>query len=359
MRKELSPLFTPFSCKQLELSNRFVMSPMTRQFSPDGIPGDNVAEYYARRARGGVGLIVTEGVGVDHPSAIGQGSMEEKDIPVLHGDAALNGWREVVGRVHAAGGKIIPQLWHMGALRKSNSPPHPEAPSLGPDNMDESDISEIIAAFARSAANAKEAGFDGIALHGAHGYLLDSFLWAQTNKRGDAWGGDAVGRTRFPVEVIKAVRKAIGPDLPIVYRISQWKLQDYDGKLAETPEELGPICGALAEAGVDIFDVSTRVFSRPAFAGSDMGLAGWIRKLTGLPTMTVGGIGFDKELAASFTEPTAAVDNLAEVVRRFEAREFDLVAIGRALLMDAEWVMKAREGTPFKPFDMSAYARLE
>ena len=90
------------------------------------------------------------------------------------------------------------------------------------------------------------------------------------------------------IQVIKAVREAIGPDLPIVYRISQWKLQDYDGKLAETPEELGPICGALAEAGVDIFDVSTRVFSRPAFAGSDMGLAGWIRKLTGLPTMTVG-----------------------------------------------------------------------
>lgn len=359
MRNALDPLFSPFSCKSLELANRFVMSPMTRQFSPDGIPGENVAEYYARRARGDVGLIVTEGVGVDHPSAIGQGSMEEKDIPVLHGEAALNGWREVVDRVHAAGGKIMPQLWHMGALRKDNSPPHPEARSLGPDNMDESDIAAVIAAFARSAANAKAAGFDGIALHGGHGYLLDSFLWAQTNTRDDAWGGDAVARTRFPVEVIKAVREAIGPDLPIAYRISQWKLQDYEGSLAETPDELGAICGALVDAGVDIFDVSTRVFSRPAFAGSDMGLAGWIRKLTGLPTMTVGGIGFDKELAASFTQPTAAVDNLVEVVRRFQAGEFDLVALGRALLMDAEWVVKAREGEPFKPFDISAYSRLD
>jgi len=168
-----------------------------------------------------------------------------------------------------------------------------------------------------------------------------------------------VARTRFPVEVIKAVREAIGPDLPIFYRISPWKLQDYDGSLADTSDELGAICGELAEAGVDIFDASTRVFSKPAFAGSDMGLAGWIRKLTGLPTMAVGGIGFDKELAASFTEPTAAVDNLAEVVRRFEAGEFDLVAIGRALLMDAEWVVKAREGEPFNPFDISAYSRLD
>ena len=202
MRNELSGLFSPFSCKSLDLANRFVMSPMTRQFSPGGVPDENVAEYYARRARADVALIVTEGVGVDHPSALGQGSMEEKDIPVLHGEDAMYGWREVVDRVHEAGGKIVPQLWHMGAIRQEGTGPHPEARSLGPANMSEGEIADVIAAFVRSAENAKAVGFDGIALHGGHGYLLDSFLWNQTNTRDDEWGGDATRRLQFPVKLI-------------------------------------------------------------------------------------------------------------------------------------------------------------
>ena len=359
MRNDLAPLFSPFSCGPLDLANRFVMSPMTRQFSPGGVPGEDVAAYYARRAAAGAGLIITEGVGVDHPSAIGHGTMGEHDIPVLHGDAALGGWQRVVDSVHAVGGKIMPQLWHMGGIRQEGTPPHPQAPSLSPDNMTDEDIVAVIAAFARSAANARAVGFDGVALHGAHGYLIDGFLWAATNTCNDDWGGDVLRRTRFAVEVIKAVRAAVGPDFPIVIRLSQWKLQDYEARLAETPEQLAVITDALSDAGVDIFDVSTRVFSTPAFAGSEMGLAGWVRTLSGKPVITVGGIGFDKELAASFAQPTEAIDNLGEVVRRFNAREFDLVALGRALLMDAEWVTKAKEGRPFAPFDLSAYGRLE
>ena len=359
MREELAPLFTPFTCGPLTLRNRFAMSPMTRNRSPGGVPGDDVAAYYARRALANVGLVVTEGIGVDHPSAIGHGTMGEEKVPVLHGEAALAGWRTVVDWVHAAGGKIVPQLWHMGGLRTEGTPPFPNVPSRSPDTMSEADIAEIVAAFARSAANARAAGFDGIALHGGHGYLLDAFLWAGTNHRDDAWGGDLLRRTRFPAEVIRAVRVAVGPGFPIFYRLSQWKLQDYDARLAETPEELGVITGALAGAGVDVFDVSTRVFSTPAFAGSDKGLAGWVRHLSGKPAMTVGGIGFDKELAASFAQPTHAIDNLGEVVRRFEAGEFDLVATGRALLMDAEWVLKAQTGEPFAPFRLEAYGVLD
>lgn len=356
---KLAPLFSPFECRALRLTNRFVMSPMTRQFSPGGVPGADVARYYARRAEAGVGLVITEGIGIDHPSAIGAGTMDEKDIPALHGEAALAGWRKVVERVHDAGGRIAPQLWHMGSIRKEGTPPHPEARTLAPDTMSQDDIEQVIAGFRRSAANARQVGLDAVALHGGHGYLLDSFLWEQTNTRTDEWGGDALARTRFPAAVIAAVREAVGPDMPIIFRISQWKLQDYDARLARTPDELGVICRALANAGVDIFDVSTRVFSRPAFEGSDLGLAGWIRRLSGCRTMTVGGIGFDKELAASFTEPTQAIDNLDEVIRRFEGGEFDLVAIGRALLMDAQWVTKARTGASFEPFDISAYSRLE
>jgi 2,4-dienoyl-CoA reductase-like NADH-dependent reductase (Old Yellow Enzyme family) len=359
MLQDVQPLFTPFSCGPLRLANRFVMSPMTRNFSPGGVPGDNVAAYYTRRAVAKVGLIITEGIGVDHPSAIGHGTMGEENIPVLHGEAALAGWRKVVESVHAAGGKIIPQLWHMGGLRTEGTPPFPGVPSMRPADMSAADMADIIAAFARSAANAKAVGFDGIALHGAHGYLLDSFLWAGTNTRGDAWGGDIARRTRFVAEVVRAVRAAVGPDFPILFRLSQWKLQDYEAKLAQTPEELAIITGALVEAGVDIFDVSTRLFSAPAFAGSDMGLAGWVRTLSGKPVMTVGGIGFDKELAASFAEPTQAINNLDEVLRRFEGGEFDLVALGRALLMDPAWVLKAQAGVPFEPFDMTAYGRLD
>lgn len=359
MREDLAPLLTPFTCGSLTIANRFVMSPMTRKFSPDGVPGDDVAAYYTRRAMAKVGLIITEGVGVDHPSAIGHGSMGEENIPVMHGDAALAGWRAVVERVHAAGGKIIPQLWHMGGIRQEGTPPFPDAKSMRPNDMSEADIAETIAAFVRSAANAKAVGFDGVALHGGHGYLIDSFLWAGTNARDDAWGGDIERRTRFAVELVKAIRAKVGADFPILFRISQWKLQDYDAKLAKTPDELGQIVSALAAAGVDIFDVSTRVFSVPAFPESDMGLAGWIRKLSGKPTMTVGGIGFDKELAASFAQPTNAIDNLGEVVRRFDGGEYDLVALGRALLMDAAWVLKAQSGVPFEPFDLSAYGRLD
>ena len=359
MRAELAPLFTPFNCGPLTLRNRFAMSPMTRNHSPGGVPGADVAAYYTRRALAEVGLIVTEGVGVDHPSAIGHGTMGEENVPVMHGDAALAGWRKVIEQVHAAGGKIVPQLWHMGGLRTAGTPPFPDVASMSPATMSEAEIAEIVAAFARSAANARAAGFDGIALHGGHGYLLDAFLWAGTNHRDDAWGGDLLRRTRFAAEVVRAVRAAVGPDFPIFYRLSQWKLQDYDARLAETPEELAAIVAALVDAGVDIFDVSTRVFSVPAFAGSDRGLAGWVRHLSGKPTMTVGGIGFDKELAASFAQPTHAIDNLPEVLRRFEANEFDLVATGRALLMDPAWVLKARAGEPFAPFRLEAYGALD
>ena len=359
MSTDIKPLLAPVTLGSLSLRNRFAMSPMTRNRSPGGVPGSDVAAYYKRRAMANVGLIVTEGIGVDHPSAIGHATMGEENVPVLHGEAALAGWRNVIDGVHASGGKIVPQLWHMGALRKEGTPPHPDTPSMDPATMTENEIADVIASFARSAVNAKAVGFDGIALHGGHGYLIDAFLWGATNLRGDDWGGDAIRRARFASELVRAIRAEVGSNFPIIQRFSQWKLQDYDAQLADTPDALAAILAPLSEAGVDIFDVSTRVFATPAFTGSDMGLAGWVRKLTGKPTMTVGGIGFSKELAASFTEPTEAIDNLGEVMRRFKRAEFDLVALGRALLMDPAWVLKATTGAPFEPFDISAYARLD
>lgn len=381
MRDELNSLFSSFTCGSLTMQNRFVMSPMTRNFSPGGVPAPEVAGYYARRAH--MGLVITEGVGPDHAAALGDGTTGGPALPMLYGDAALARWGEIVAAVHAAGGKIAPQLWHMGPIRIPGTGPHPKAASVSPSGIwgpldksllppayldavksptkpaSDAEIADIIAGFAQSAASAHALGFDAIAIHGGHGYLLDSFLWSGTNLRTDQWGGDSLGRTRLVQEVIRAIRRAIPSDKPIIYRFSQWKLQDYSARLAETPRELGVIAGALADAGVDIFDVSTRHFDTPAFDGSDMGLAGWVRKVSGRPTMTVGGIGFDKDLQSSFVEATNTIDNLGEVARRFALEEFDLVAVGRAVLMDADWIGKARRGEEFKPFDMSAYGRLD
>ena len=376
------PLFAPTNIAGLTMRNRIVMAPMTRNFSSLGIPGENVAAYYRRRAAAGMGLIVTEGIGVDHPAALGAGSMNEHSVPVLHGDA-VSAWRRVVDAVHAAGGLIAPQLWHMGAIRRAQTGPHPHAQSMRPSGlwgplekamldpvylaemapptepMSENDIADVLAAYARSAANAKQAGFDAIAVHGAHGYLIDSFFWSATNVRSDRWGGNLAGRARFGAAVVHAIRAAIGPALPIIFRFSQWKLQDYDARNAATPDELGQLLTPLAEAGVGIFDASTRIFSTPAYAGSDLTLAGWAKKLTGLPSIAVGGIGLSRDLQTSFALETHVVDNLDSVRSRIASGEFDLAAVGRGVLMDPEWVEKARTGAAFRPFRLEAYATLE
>lgn len=341
-----------------------------------------MAGYYRRRAEGKVGLIVTEGVGVDQPASVGMGSMGEDHAPVLHGAAAISAWQQIVDEVHAAGGLIVPQLWHMGAIRRPNSGPVPDAPSLRPSGiwgpsdramlppdyletmlpptapMTDSDIADVIAGFARSAANAKALGFDGIAIHGAHGYLLDSFMWHETNRRDDKWGRDETGRSRFAAEVVRAIRSEVGPDLPIIYRFSQWKLQDYDARLADTPEALERTLAPLVDAGVDLLEASTRVYDQPAFDDSDLTLAGWVKKLTGLPTMAVGGVGLTKDLQASFIGGADAIDNLRGVADRIDQEEFDLIAVGRSLLVDPQWAIKAREGAPFEPFGPEALATL-
>lgn len=377
MTLSTSPLFQPLKLRGVTLKNRIVMSPMTRGFSPDGVPGENVAGYYRRRAEGETGLIITEGVGIDHPSALGEAGLGENSIPELHGAAALAGWRQVVSEVHAAGGVIFPQLWHMGVMKEPGTGPYPDAPpmrpsglwgpqgqmtSINPDYMarvaaptrpmTDADIADTIDAYARSAANAKAVGFDGIAIHGAHGYLIDTFFWSGTNQRTDQWGGDRKQRTRFGVEVVKAIRAAIGGDMPISFRFSQWKQQDFKARLAETPAELEEILTPLADAGVDMFESSTRYYGRAEFpdSGSLLNLAGWAQKLTGKSAMTVGGVGINKGMYDTKAGEKAAVTNLDPLMERFNRGEFDLVGVGRAILHDPHWARKVREGAALTEF---------
>lgn len=343
-------LFEPVTIGGLALPNRLVMAPMTRYCSPGGIPGPDVAAYYRRRAEAGCGLIITEGTTVESPVAGGY-----QNVPHFWGEA-LDGWARVADEVHAAGGKIIPQLWHVGLQRDPAFSPNPELPGLGPSGynrklervtgpMSRDDIAATIDQFARAAADAKALGFDGVEIHGAHGYLVDQFFWHRTNERDDDYGGSLENRTRFGAELVAAIRAAVGPDFPLLLRISQWKGHDYGARLAETPEELRRFLAPLAAAGVDIFDCSQRRFWEAEFEGSSLNLAGWVRKLTGIPTITVGSVSLNGDFIGSMMrDESAAATGIDDLLDRVEAGEFDLVALGRALIADAEWPVKIREG---------------
>jgi 2,4-dienoyl-CoA reductase-like NADH-dependent reductase (Old Yellow Enzyme family) len=225
--------------------------------------------------------------------------------------------------------------------------------------MQDSEIADVIAGFANSAANARAIGFDGIAVHGAHGYLIDSFFWEETNKRTDAWGGQISARARFGAEIVRAIRRAVGPEFPIMFRFSQWKLQDYNARVASTPADLESLLRILSDAGVDIFDASTRRYQEPAFTGSPLTLAGWTKKLSGKPCMAVGGVGLQKDLPGTFENGSEAFDNLADVRSRVAGAEFDLIAVGRSILGDPDWVIKIERREPLQRFNLQAFATLE
>ena len=361
---DVAPLLSPVSVAGLKLRNRLVMAPMTRGFSPDGIPGDDVAAYYARRASS-LGLLITEGTYVDESA----GGSDR--VPRFFGAESLAGWQRVAAAVHAEGGAIFPQLWHLGAQRRPGSPPFPNAPVISPSGLNQAGIAvaepaslaaleDVTAAFARAAAEAQTAGFDGIELHGAHGYLLDQFHWPVTNRRADGYGGDIAGRVRLSAQIVAAVRAATGPRFPIGFRFSQWKGSDYNARIAEDPAELAAFLGPLAAAGVSVFHVSTRRYWLPAFAGSDRTLAGWTRHLTGLPVIAVGSVGVSAPFRGAADEAGQPSLTLAPLVDLVERGEFDLIALGRAVLADPEWASKLTAGrlAEIRPYDKSADAVL-
>jgi N-ethylmaleimide reductase len=222
----VSTAFEPFPLGNLRLANRIVMAPMTRSraYGPGTTPTDLMATYYAQRAS--AGLIVTEGI---QPSAVGQGY---PDTPGLHTAEQVDAWRKVTDAVHAAGGVIFAQLMHTGRIGNPDLLPGdliPVGPSAvaaqgqlythegmkpysTPHPLTEQEIADTIADFVQAARNAIAAGFDGIELHGANGYLIHQFLSSNANQRTDGWGSTIDGRVRFAVEVTTAVTKAIGGD---------------------------------------------------------------------------------------------------------------------------------------------------
>ena len=313
----LDALFTPFSSAKLELPNRWVMAPMTRKRSPGGSPPPDVAEYYRRRAAGGIGLIVTEGTLVDHPLA-----SPDDDIPRIGPDQRA-AWGEVIRAIHGEGSKVFVQLWHQGPMARPGigAAPVTEDGSQVVRAASAADRDDLAAAFVEGAVEAQRAGFDGIEFHGAHGYLLDSFMRA--------------GELDYLGAIVRETRRRVGPDYPLALRFSQWRVGAFEDRQFASPQDLEAALLPLRDAGVDLFHASTRRFWLPEFEGSDLNLAGWTRKLTGAPTITVGNIGLE---TASFLADGPA--SARELQRRYDRGEFDLVAVGRPLISDAEWANK-------------------
>jgi 2,4-dienoyl-CoA reductase-like NADH-dependent reductase (Old Yellow Enzyme family) len=365
---DTSVLFQPVELGSLTLKNRIVMAPMTRNMAPEGIPGQANADYYRRRAEADVGLILSEGTVINRPV-----SRNEPNIPFFHGEQALAGWKTVIDGVHQAGGRMGPQIWHTGTAPSGSgwtAEGEMESPSglFAPDKpvgkvMTDVDIADTIAAFTQAAVDAKRLGFDLVEVHGAHDYLIDQFFWEGTNKRTDRWGGDTVlARANFGVEVIKSIRQAVGPDFPLLLRLSQWKQQDYSARLAKSPAEMEAWLGVLAGAGVDAFHCSQRRFWEAEFPEVDgesgLNFAGWAKKLTGKTTISVGSVGLDGDFFSAFGGHSSQRTELDQLVQRLERKEFDLIAVGRALLGDPNWAQKVQRGasdelTGFNPAQLA------
>jgi 2,4-dienoyl-CoA reductase-like NADH-dependent reductase (Old Yellow Enzyme family) len=359
---DLSGLFTPFTVKGITLPNRFVMPGMGRRASREGRPLPELGRYYARRVQGGVALVITEAVAVDHPSAT-----QVPHYGWIREDT-LDAWAHCAGQVREAGGHFFLQLWHEGAVRpEGGDGPYARYPTLSPSGLvhgqrrngraaSPEDLAAIKDAFVRGAVAARQIGASGVEVHACHGYLLDQFLWAETNRRRDGYGGDGLeARVRFPAEIVGSIRAAVGPDFLISVRISQWKEVSYEARIVESPEELAALLHTFRSQGADIMHVSTRRFWEPEWSGSDLGLAGWARRLTDACVIAVGSVGLDIDVMESLfgrdAESTGR-SGLQELARRFSNGEFDLVSVGRGQIGDPDWVRKVREGriSEIRPF---------
>ena len=377
-------LFKKYTLKNLELRNRIVMAPMTRSMSPENIPGQDVAEYYERRAKGEVGLIITEGIEVSHIA-----SSSYPNVPRLDTEKSRDAWKLVVSKIKENGGSVIAQLWHSGAMRKIGMNPDPDVPGYTPSGLrkgvaDEAtaknietiksssdtdtssrdlksnfssknrseahevtqdDIKILVDAFGQDAKWCEEIGFDGIEIHGAHGYLVDNFFWETLNRRNDEYGGSIRKRSQFAKEVTESIRSNVSDKFIVGLRFSQWKQQDFEARLARNPQELEELLMPIVSSGLDFLHASNRKFWEPEFEGSDNNLAYWAQKITGLPTITVGSVGLESK-GDGFINMTAQADpvSIEKAIEDINGNKYDMVAVGRALIADPEWVIKMREG---------------
>lgn len=349
-------LLAPAALGGLSLRNRLVVAPMTRvSATADGRPTPHMTGYYRSFAEGGFGLIISEGIYPD--KAFSQGYLYQ---PGLADEAQAAGWRDVVEAVHAAGGKMIAQLMHAGALSQGNpNRSHTVGPSAVapkgkqlefyrgagpyplPVEMSSAEIEEAIAGFSNAALNAKRAGFDGVEVHGANGYLLDQFLTEGVNLRTDAYGGEVGSRIGLTAQVIAAVRKAVGPEFLIGVRISQAKVNDFEHRWNAGEADARIVFQAVAKAGADYVHTTEFEAWRPAFSEGAPSLAALAKDHSGLPVIANG----------SLHETEHAVEMVA-------CGDADLVSLGRGALTHADFPARLRAEQPIAKFDPGIFAPL-
>jgi 2,4-dienoyl-CoA reductase-like NADH-dependent reductase (Old Yellow Enzyme family) len=345
------PALRPERIGRLTLANRLAVAPMTRvSAAPDGTPTTEMTDYYTTYAQGGFGLLITEGTYTD--TAYSQGYLNQPGIVSREHVAA---WREITEQVHAAGPQIIMQLMHAGALSQGNRyrddtagpsavPPRgdkmPEYGGSGkwptPKTMSPADIETAVHGFVRSAARAKEAGFDGVEVHGANGYLVDQFLTGYTNLRDDSYGGPVAGRVRLAAEVVAAIRAEMGADFCVGIRLSQTKVNDFVHRWPGGTHDAKIIFAALAEANASYLHIASegRDWIETARLDGGVTITGLARQVTGLPVIANGGM-----------------HDLAQAAQVLSDGHADLVSLGRGALANPDLPRRLSQGRPLAEFD--------
>lgn len=339
MRKNVSfpHLFRPGRIGKMEVRNRLIGSPMERNYcTAEGRVTQRYIDYLAARARGGVGLLYTEATYVDPR---GKGRALQMG---LHDDDLIPPLRRLVRAVQAHGARIGPELHFGGRVvspevsgLESWAPsvvPYQGAAPFVPHAMTAQDIAHVVQCFAQAARRAVEAGCDFVGLHGAHGYLLSQFFSPFANQREDAWGGDLERRMRFPLEVVAAVRAAIGPDTPILYRLSG---DEHQGDGGSTLQDTCAFAPRLQAAGVDLIDVSAGMYETNWWITQPMEMPQGVLADSAKPVRQA--VDIPVSVSGRITDPSVAEHILASGCA-------DFVTLGRALHADPEFANKALEG---------------
>jgi len=330
-------IFESASIGSLQVKNRLIMAPMgTRLSSEVGGVTQRQIDYYAERAKGGVGTIITEVTCVDHPIGVtGPTNL------TIHDNAFIAGHNELVEALHTYGAKVICQLVHAGRQTRPASIKgmQPVAPSaipckfIGamPRALTTNETEEIVKKFIEAAVRVKTAGYDGVELHGAHGYLIAQFMSSSSNHRKDHYGGDLRHRMNFPLEIIQGIRKELGPEFPLLFRFSAEEFVEGGRDLEESKK----VAEILEDAGVDALHVSAGTYDSMPSMIEPMSydqawkiyLAESIKNVVNIPVIGVGVIR-TPEVAEGILKDGKA----------------DFIALGRALLADPYWPNKAKEG---------------
>lgn len=353
-----SPLFSCIRIGSVDIKNRLAVAPMTRISATDhGVPTDKMISYYQRFAKGDFGLIISEGTFIDKKN-----SQTYLQQPGIVSEDHVEGWKKLVDAVHNERAKIFMQIQHAGALSQGNphatynvapSAVHPKGEQLGfyfgdgkyqiPKALTQTEIADIVNAFADAAERAKKAGVDGVEIHGANGYLLDQFLTTYANERIDEYGGSTLNRLRIYIEVIKAVRERVGENFVVGIRLSQGKVNDYFHKW-EGVQEAELIFSSLNNVGLDYLHITEFQANVAAFPtethGENLPLAAIAKRVSNLPVFANGQV--------------ETTDTALSIIRQGTA---DLLTIGKAALANPDFPRKLRDDQPLAALDPLAVLR--